>query len=155
MLKRRLFNTEHITDLYRRYLAPFQHIIYCGAAKTQCPHYVVRCEHLHIANGECVHRLCFLASALWLCFCRSCFTAIRFGCAALIIIRYSAVLLCDVPCFPGAVLMILREVPAEVTLRCCLWSVCKLRCRIVSACAVRLCLYAFGYALLVFVCSLL
>ena len=42
---------EHITDLYRWYLPAFQHIVYCGAAKTKCLHYIVRSEHLHIADG--------------------------------------------------------------------------------------------------------
>lgn len=46
-----LVHTEHVADLYRRYLAPFKHVVYCGATEAQCLHYIVRCEHLHIAYG--------------------------------------------------------------------------------------------------------
>ena len=34
-----LVYSEHVTDLHRRYLTPFEHVVYRGATKTQCLHY--------------------------------------------------------------------------------------------------------------------
>ena len=111
-----LVYAEHVTDLHRRYLAPFEHVVYRGATKTQRLHYVVRCEHLHIADWGCVVTLCFPLPALGLCCRGCCFTAVCAGCAVLIVIRYSAVLLRDVVCFPVVIPLILLKVSVEVAL---------------------------------------